>query len=187
MKQEENKAVCDACMQYLNAHYTDWEDDVSQDDMCSSTRILEYCKKKVPVGQSRLLNQMVEEARKRAKGQTAWRIEGTLREFPKFPAVNVWFNYPVHYFDRIGVLNDVQPDADKPSWQRAMDKRKPKEQKAKERKESIITAFEACEINEKVTVQDLAEYLGVSEKTIRNRVKEHGGFEIEGSTVRKKT
>lgn len=187
MKQEENKAICDVCMQYLNAHYTDWEDDVSQDDMCSSVRMLEYCKKKVPSGQDGLLNQMVNDIRKKVKEKTAWRIEGTLREFPKFPAVNVWFNYPVHYFDRIGVLNDVQPDADKPSWQRAMDKRKPKEQKSKERKESIITAFEACEINENVTVKDLAEYLGVSEKTIRNRVKEHGGFEIEGSTVRKKT
>lgn len=187
MKQEENKAICDVCMQYLNAHYTDWEDDVSQDDMCSSARLLEYCKKKVPVEQSRLLNQMVEKARKRTKEKTAWRIEGTLREFPKFPAVNVWFNYPVHHIDRVGILNDIQPDSDKPSWQRAMDKRKPKDQKAKERKESIVTAFDACNMDEKVTIQNLAEYLGVSEKTIRNRLKEHGGFEIEGSTVRKKT
>lgn len=186
-KQEENNAICDACMQYLNAHYTDWEDDVSQDDMCSSVRMLEYCKKKISFGSDELFKRMVEEAKKRVKERTAWRIEGTLREFPRFPAVNAWFEYPVHHIDRIGVLNDVQPDSDKPSWQRAMDKRKPKDQKAKERKESIMTAFEACGISENVTVQDMAEYLGVSEKTIRNRLKEHGGFEIEGSSVRKKT
>lgn len=186
-KQEENNAICDACMQYLNAHYTDWEDDVSQDDMCSSVRMLEYCKKKISFGSDELFNRMVEEAKKRVKERTAWRIEGTLREFPRFPAVNAWFEYPVHHIDRIGVLNDVQPDSDKPSWQRAMDKRKPKDQKAKERKESIMTAFETCGISENVTVQDMAEYLGVSEKTIRNRLKEHGGFEIEGSSVRKKT
>ena len=110
-----------------------------------------------------------------------------MREFPKFEPVNLWFRYPVHQIDDVGILNDIQPDSDKPSWQRAMEKRKPKEQKAKERKESIMAAYEACGINEKVTVQDLAEYLGVSEKTVRSRLKEHGGFSVEDSEVRKKT
>ena len=35
LKQEENKVVCDTCMQHLNNLCDDWEDDVSQDDMCS--------------------------------------------------------------------------------------------------------------------------------------------------------
>ena len=26
---------------------------------------------------------------------TAWRIEGTLREFARFDPVNLWFDYPV--------------------------------------------------------------------------------------------
>ena len=67
-----------------------------------------------------------------------------------------------------------------------MDKRKPKEQKAKERKESIETAYDVCTADGKVTVSDLAEYLGVTEKTVRNRLKEHGGFVIDDSEVRKK-
>ena len=48
----------------------------------------------------------------------------------------------------------------------------------KERKDSLENAYEACEINEKVTVQDLSEFMGVTEKTVRNRLKEHGGFRI---------
>ncbi|MBQ9000511.1 MAG: hypothetical protein IJ087_01505, partial [Eggerthellaceae bacterium] len=29
----------------------------------------------------------------------AWRIEGTLREFPKFAPVNAWFDWPLHVVD----------------------------------------------------------------------------------------
>lgn len=186
MKQEENKAVCAVCKQYLDAHFK-WEDDLSQDDLCSSYQMLNYCENKLDKWQMQALNRIVEDARVRVKQRTAWRIEGTLREFPKFPPVNLWFDYPVHRVDSVGVLDDIQPDAEKPPWQRAMASRKPKEQKAKERKASIQSAFEACGINEKVTVSDLAEYLGVSEKTVRSRLKEHGGYEIVDSEVRKKT
>ncbi len=133
------------------------------------------------------LKRSLERVKERVRALTAWRIEGTLREFPKFQPVNLWFKYPVHQVDEVGVLNDIQPDTEKPSWQRAMEKRKPKEQKTKERRESIRAAYEACGINETVTVGDLAEYLGVSEKTVRNRLKEHGGFVVEDGEVRKKT
>ena len=49
-----------------------------------------------------------------------------------------------HQVDKSGVLGDIQPEAELPAWKRAMDKRKPKEQKAKERKESIETAYDVC-------------------------------------------
>ena len=38
----------------------------------------------------------------------------------------------------------------------------------------------------KVPISELAEYLGVTEKTVRNRLKEHGGFWIEDGKVIKK-
>lgn len=186
LKAEENKAVCAACKQYLDAHYK-WEDDLSQDALCSSFQMLNYCENKLDKWQWAALQRIVEVTKTKARAVTAWRIEGTLREFPKFSPVNLWFDYPVHKVDQIGVLNDIQPDAEQPPWKRAMANRKPKEQKAKERKESIATAFEACGIGEKVMVSDLAEYLGVSEKTVRSRLKEHGRFEVIESEVRKKT
>ena len=30
---------------------------------------------------------------------TAWRLEGSLREFPPFKPINFWFEYPVHRLD----------------------------------------------------------------------------------------
>ena len=121
------------------------------------------------------------------EARTAWRVEGTLREFPKFSPINLWFDYPIHRIDETGALKDIQPEAETPPWQRAMNKRKPREDRAKDRKESLEAAFAACDIYDKVTVQDLAEYMGVSEKTARRRIQEHKGFWIDGSQVGKKS
>lgn len=187
LKQETNKYICDVCAAYLNGLYEEWEDDVSQDDLCSQVQMMTYCKKKLFKKQYEELNEQVRLAEQQARARTAWRIEGTLREFPKFEPINVWFNYPVHCIDRVGVLKDIQPEAEKAPWQKAIGKRKTPADKKKERKQAIETAYEACGINENVTVEDLAEYMAVTEKTVRNRLKEHGGFVIEEGNVRKNT
>lgn len=187
LKQEENKAVCDACMQYLNAHYQDWEDEVSQDDMCSQTQMTAYCRKKVSAGQERLLEQMIEDAKEKTLSKTAWRIEGTLREFPKFRPVNVWFDYPVHKVDRIGSLQDIQPETESPGWKKGADtnKKNAKERK-EERKKAIEEAMENCNFGDTPTLDELAGYLGVSKRTARDRVNEHGGYLVEDGMIYKK-
>lgn len=187
MAQEENKVVCSACMQFLNAHYTDWEDEVSQDDMCSQAKLLEYSRKKACGDPAKLLERMVSDARRQAKEKTAWRIEGTLREFPKFPAVNVWFDYPIHHIDRVGVLADIQPDSERPAWQKAMDGRKSKEQKKEDRMKALEEAMEGSNYGEPPSVNDLATFMGISERSVRDRIKEHGGYETSDGVVRKKT
>lgn len=186
LKQLENHAVCNVCKQYLDAHFK-WQEDLSQDDLCSSYQMINYCENTLDKWQFQTLQKQIKDAKESVRQRTAWRIEGTLREFPKFEPVNLWFDYPVHSIDQTGALSDILPDDAAPPWKKALASRKPKEQKSKERKKSIMTAFEACEINEKVTISDLAEYLGVTEKTVRNRLKEHGGFLINDSEVKKKT
>lgn len=54
-----------------------------------------------------------------AKGRTAWRIEGTLREFPRFAPVNVWFDYPIHKHDENGTLASARPGEEQQPWERA--------------------------------------------------------------------
>jgi RecA-family ATPase len=108
--------------------------------------------------------------------RTAWRVDGTLREFPKFPAVNVWFEYPVHRADETSVLKDIDPEE---TWQKNFPKRKSDEERKQERSESIETAFSsAVNQNGEAEIKAIMEYLGVSENTVRNRLKEHGGFWI---------
>ena len=119
-------------------------------------------------------------------GATAWRVEGTLREFPKFEPVNIWFEYPVHMLDTIGCLQDVPPESERPDWQKNFQKKKSPEDRQQERKETVETAYEMCKIEGEVSVKSMAEYLGVTEKTVRSRLKEHGGFWIDEGQVGKK-
>lgn len=186
LKQEENKAVCTACRLYLDTHFK-WEDDLSQDDLCSSVQMMAYCEKKLDKWQMRALTDLIEQAKTKARQKTAWRIEGTLREFPKFQPVNLWFDYPAHIVDKIGILKDIQPDVEKPAWQRAMDKRKPKEQKKEERMKALETAVNDSNFGEPPSISDLAEFMGISERSVRDRIKEHNGYEIKDGIVRKKT
>ncbi|MCK9327622.1 MAG: HTH domain-containing protein, partial [Bacteroidales bacterium] len=97
--------------------------------------------------------------------------------------VNLWFTYPTHQVDEDGLLKDQESEGDKAPWQRAMEKRKPKAVKAKDRKISLENAIDNSNFGEPVTVQTLAEYMGVTEKTVRNRVKEHGGFAIDNNII----
>ena len=184
MKQQEDRAVCNACMAYLNAHYEDWEDDISQDDMLSPVRMLEFAQKRAKDG---LLDKMVEEARKKARERTAWRIEGTLREFPKFKPVNLWFDYPVHQIDKVGVLEDIQPDTEIPPWKKGADRNKKNAKDRKnDRKKALEEAIENGNFGDEPSVNDVAEYMGVSDRTVRDRIKEHGGYVIEDGIVKKK-
>lgn len=180
-KQEVNNAVGRACAAALERAGKLAE--VSQDDLCSERAAMAACEAALGAQGYQDLLPGIEAARRAAEGRTAWRIDGTLREFPKFPPVNLWFDFPVHRGDESGVLADIDPEGEVSPWQKAMKSRKPKEVKAKERKASIETAFEACSFGEEITLGDLAEYLGVSEDTVRRRLKEHGGFYVASGKV----
>ncbi len=186
-KQLKNTAACQFCINYLDKNYPGWQEDVSQDDMLSQREMVDYCKKRIPKGKYGTFDTMLNHAREEVEKISAWRIEGTLREFSKFSPVNLWFNYPVHQVDKSGVLNDIQPDDAKGnSWRNNFTKKKSSEDKKKERLAAVDSAFEACGIDEKVTVKAMSEYMGVSEKTVRSRLKESGNYWIDEGVVGKK-
>jgi RecA-family ATPase len=187
LKQEVNNAVCKVCEEWLDRYVHGWDEEISQDDMCSEKAMLEACKRLLKANIYKNMQKDLFEAEKAAKRKTAWRIEGTLREFEKFPPVNLWFDYPVHHVDEIGKLKDVEAEGEKPPWKRNFAKKRSPDERKKERVNSLEMAYEACGFTGKVTVKSIAEYLGITEKTARNRIKEHGGFWIDGSNVGKKT
>lgn len=187
IEQEKNKAICKVCIQYLDAYFK-WEDDLSQDDLCSKTQMLNYCEEHLDKWQMNALQKQIEDAVNDVKAKTAWRIEGTLREFPKFAPANVWFQYPVHRIDDTGCLNDIQPEDERPPWKRgAESNKKNAKDRKEERRKALEAALENSNFGENPSVDDVAEYLGVSKRTARDRVNEHGGYVIEGGIIRKKT
>ena len=114
---------------------------------------------------------------------TAWRIEGTLREFKPFKPLNIWFEYPIHRIDDSGELEKLTPDCDKDPRQKGRET----QQKRKEAKMAQLEgAYNACLINGKVTISDLAEYMGIAEKTVRRYITELPELEVNNSEVVKK-
>ena len=89
----------------------------------------------------------IDKAKLAVRNRTAWRIEGTLREFPKFAPLNMWFDYPVHREDTVGVLKDCEVEDIAPNWKKNFSKKKTNEDRSKERKESIETAFSGVQEN----------------------------------------
>jgi len=118
-------------------------------------------------------------------GKTAWRIDGTLREFPRFDPVNIWFDYPVHYVDNSGALKDIQPESNT-SWRRNFSKKKSTGERKTDRAQSLETAYEALKMNGEVTVRGLAEYLDKTKETARKYIKESRDFYVSNGTVFKK-
>ena len=184
LKQEKNKAVCKVCKGWLYKYDKLYH--ASQDDLCSETQMLALCREYLENDAYECVIEDVGKARKTVESRSAWRIEGTLREFPKFAPVNLWFKYPVHNIDNIGVLKDIAVDDGMPTWKKNFSKKKTDAERKTERKNSLETAFEACGIDDNVTVKAMAEYMGVSEKTVRRRLKEHGGFWIDEGQIGKK-
>lgn len=113
---------------------------------------------------------------RRKAGVTAWRLTGTIREFSPFPPVDIWFNHPIHTVEHFDSKDLILPHHQLPSWKRAMNGRKTKEQKLQERQHRLEAAFDVCSCSGVVTISILSEYLGVSTQTIRNMIDQHPSF-----------
>lgn len=181
-EQQTQREECAVYLKYLRRFVTDVDDLVSQDDALNAAVLREIAAAHLPKPALERAAEEAQAARKAADTLTGCRIEGTLREFPKFKPVNCWFRYPVHVVDNTGILEDIVPKLNSKNspWTKNFEKRKSNVARAQERKESIMTAFEFCNTDGKATIKDLAGYCGVGEKTVRNRLKEHGGFWIDG-------
>ena len=184
-KQLHNKAACRVIKAMLDKR--GHADAYGPDDALSKSRMLTIAKEKLGLADLRAIDADVAAAQKKADSMTAWRIEGTLREFASFAPVNLWFDYPVHKLDS-GLLEDLQPDSDfrtlgaKGASRRWGDKAK----QSKDRKAELDTAFEACMMDGEVTVYSLGEYMDLKPRTVKNRLKEDGRFWIDGEKVGRK-
>ena len=159
--QEKNKAVCKYLLSLLQqAVPIDWQELVSQDDALSRARMEEICRQRI-ADQNRVV-QAIAAAEAAVEEMIAVRVEGTLREFPRFKPVNIWFQYPLHYMDETGLLGDLHLEDEKPMWQKGLESRKTPEQKKESESAKLANAFSLLlpEGKNTITVQDLMTYFG---------------------------
>lgn len=178
IKAQADDVVCNVCAEWLNRfHRGDIDEICSQDDLLTPSIMLEKAQQYLQPNSYKLMHEDIKRKQQKARCKTAWKVEGTLREFARFEPINCWFDYPIHTTDTQGVLADLSIDGE--GWQRNFTKKKSPKERQTERKESIETAFSCVEENGKCSISDISEYLGVTEKTVRSRLKEHGNFWID--------
>ena len=119
------------------------------------------------------------------RGASAWRLEGSLREFENFKPVDFWFEYPIHRLDSGDSLRAMptQGSAD-------AGRMKSKHHKTTEfAEEEFRTAFQAVNFDGSgASVADMAAYMGLAERTIRDRIKKmNDEFTLEKGMVRATT
>ena len=114
--------------------------------------------------------------------ETAWRLESSLREFPNITPVNFWFEYPIHKVDENGTLGTMPAQGTPQAGRLNNSKSKTTDDAAEE----FRTAFSALNMDGKVTVKDMAEYMGVIDKTVYARLKKMGGeFTLDKGVITK--
>lgn len=187
--QQENKEICSVVKERLIT----WVGNLgmcSQDDLLSAKAMVDIAQKELPKKAfSTMMTEYITPIKKAVRKRTAWRIEGTLREFPKLAPINLWFDYPIHHSDESGVLADCKYAGEfdpKQNLPRGQSKKDKEEEERKQKKQALETAFSGVEENGKAKLQDLAEYLGVTDRTVRRHIQNHGGFVIENSIVERK-
>ena len=97
---------------------------------------------------------------------TAWRLESSLREFYNIKPVNFWFEYPIHRVDTSGELGDMPAEGTSKAGQLKNSRHKT----TKSAEEEFRNAFNILAFNGSVSVKEMTEYLGCSDKTVYSRI-----------------
>ncbi len=105
---------------------------------------------------------------------TAWRVEGTLRDFPRFKPIDIWYQWPVHVIDDGGTLADVELNPKKKYNKKKGEKVKDSSGKNKEkRRAELAIAYNKCLIEDGfVRIGRLIEMYGKSEDSTKRHLNE---------------
>lgn len=179
-EQEQNEIQREICCEWCNRWFGDkWQDEISEDDMCNAKTMRDFCLKSLPSAAYKNMMSEIDKVTKAALSRTAWRIECTLREFPKPPELNLWFDYPVHRRDECDKLKDLQADGE--SVYKAQNARKESaKSKRDETKEKLENAIKYCDKEgENPTVKEIHSYLvdkkgKPAKETVRRWVNKYG-------------
>lgn len=156
----------------------DWRERVPEDDQLVGNKLFAWCRKNLKPDYYSWLRIRIDDAKKRACERSAWRIEGTLREFPKFAPVNVWFDYPMHSVDTIGILVDIDTDTEVAKKKRRAEGQARKTESNREKKiKALRAAMTQCQLD------------GVepTRKNVYERLGEVDGKEVPESTFKEWT
>ena len=182
-KHQENTAVCNLVAGLLDLERPGWRENVGDDDLLSESQMRAHGARLLGDRWNAVLPSIVG-CRKEVELRSAWRVEGTYREFPRASPVNLWFCYPRHVLDADGVLQDADPHGEEPPWKRGVrSHRDGRKDRRKREQNDLAQAFGVLSADGPVGLQEMASYLDTTTKTLRNRIRRNTGWSVENSIV----
>lgn len=199
VNQEHNRIIASIYADELkkrNPKY--YEEVVGEDDVLSKFQMQEYINLALKKDEITEVNARVQEVEMSLVNRSAWRVEGTLREYPKFPPLNLWFEYPIHKVDEVGVLADVDPEGvfgTQLSRKKGSDKLARKGEVTRNRIQEAIELL--ISFGQEPTAKEVSEYFtdeygdnekGGSVKSIKSFVEKSDEYElvsVEGSRAKR--
>ncbi len=179
IKSEENDLICKICLDWISRFNPDFKSSVSQDDIFSASKMREHAHKELSEPSFKLMCADIEKGKETLSHRTAWRIEGTLREFASFSPISCWFDYPIHKADKNGALSDLKYEEDKKPWEKATEKKK---KTSADNIDTFINAYNSlCIDDELPTMQEVATLLGKPLNTVRDWAKK-SGYKVDKET-----
>jgi RecA-family ATPase len=165
----------------------EWREDCPQDDAIVAEKMFRWAERS---GFADIVRPARAAAVQASRIATAWRVEGTLREFQPFPAKRIFFHHPVHVSDAGGLLEDALAEGEEPP---RVSREKANEKRAILKTEDAWSAY--AEAKEEAgdmppTLECVAACMhdskngdtGITEQNARKRLKE-AGFSIKGKLV----
>lgn len=178
-----NHTECEFIARWLEEHgHGSVIDDVSQDALVVASALRTALVELLPNKTMNTLIAALDELDEAASKVSAYRIESTLRDFAPHPPVNVWYRFPMHDVDTVGILKDAQikdliDPVKKARAEQAGVQAERKEAKEARMLESVKTAIEAANFGEPPTTRQVLEYLGLDpssraeKEKLRSRLK----------------
>lgn len=184
LRQQQDEAVCRVYEKWFKEKNLDYMDEhIGRDDLFSAVAMTDHAKRGLKAHLQEIGIETLQAAED-VKRRSAWRIEGTLREFPKFDARNMWFDFPIHKLDETELLKKAEPESDVPGWKKGAKTNKEKRKSRKEeRDEALESAFEVVKKGDKAEIREVAKIVGVEDRTIRYHVKDHSNFKIKNGFI----
>lgn len=171
-KSEEDKLICSVCLEWILRFNPNFKESAPRDDLFSAAKMREHALKELSEASYKLMCADISSGKQTLSRRTAWRIEGTLREFASFSPINCWFDYPIHRSDSSGVLADIKLEDNRKPWERATEKRK---KSSSDNIDSFINAYNSlCIDDELPTMQEISTLLGKPLNTVRDWAKKAG-------------
>lgn len=120
----------------------------------------------------------IEEYKKKMNGESnrsAWRLEMVLREFANQPQTNIWFDYPIHYVDEDGELDECKVASAQTVGASNLDNSYKRQGNSKISQDEFDNIYDKIKAEKgKVMPMDLQSALGIVYNTVVKTAEKYG-------------